>query len=68
MIPLRENNFGDPPKPPKKGDLGRTKDKMGCFSQKGLCYNFEIFHGLLSNKNIRNPMKKIFGDSPYIPN
>jgi len=34
---------------------------MGCFSQKGLCYSFGILHGLLSNKNIRNPMKKIFG-------
>ena len=26
---------------------------MGWFSQKGLCYSFEILHGLLSHKNIR---------------
>ena len=31
---------------------------MGRFSQKGLCYSFEILQGLLSNKNIRIPMKK----------
>ena len=40
---------------------------MGCFSQKGLCYSFGIFFGLLSNKIIRNPMKKIFGRSPLHP-
>ena len=40
---------------------------MGCFSQKGLCYSFEIFNGLLSNKNIRNPMKNIFGEYPLHP-
>ena len=34
--------IGDPPYPLKKGDLGRTKAEMGCFSQKGLSYNFEI--------------------------
>jgi len=60
--------FQGPPRPPKKADFGRTKAEMGCFSQKGLCYSFEIFRGLLSNKNIRNPMKKIFGESPYTPN
>ena len=40
---------------------------MGCFSQKGLCYSFGILHGLLSNKNIMNPMKKIFGGFPLYP-
>ena len=40
---------------------------MGCFSQKGLCYSFEILQGLLSNKNIKIPMKKIFGGSPLYP-
>ena len=30
---------------------------MGRFSQKGLCYTFEILQGLLSNKTIRIPMK-----------
>ena len=39
---------------------------MGCFSQKSLCYSFEIFHGLLSNKDIMNPMKKFFGESPLV--
>ena len=34
------------------------------FSPKGLCYNFEILHGLLTNKIIRIPMKKNFGDPP----
>ena len=66
-IPMREKNFGGPPYPLIKADFGRTKAEMGCFSQKGLCYSFEIFHGLLSNKNIRNPMKKIFGESPLHP-
>ena len=40
---------------------------MGRFAQKGLCYSFEILQGLLSNKKIRNPMKKIFGESPLHP-
>ena len=44
--------------PPKKNDFGQTKAKMGRFSQKGLCYGFEILHGLPSNKIIRIPMKK----------
>ena len=51
----------------KKNDFGLTKAKMDCFSQKGLCYSFGIFHGFLSNKNIRNPMKNIFGESPLHP-
>ena len=55
---MREKNFGDPPQPPKKADLGRTKAGMGRCSQKGLCYSFKILHGLLSYKNIRIPMKK----------
>ena len=66
-IPMKIN-FGDPPpRPLQKADFGRTKAEMGCFSQKGLCYSFEIFRGLLSNKNIRNPIKKIFGGSPLHP-
>ena len=60
-------NFGDPPNPPKKADLGRTKAKMGRFSQKGLCYSFEILQGLLSNKNIRIPMKIKFRGPPQAP-
>ena len=63
-----KNKFRGPPKPPKKDDFGRTKAQMGRFSQKGLCYSFGILHGLLSNKNIRNSMKKTFGGSPYTPN
>ena len=62
-----EKNFGDPPYPPKKADFGRTKAKMGRFAQNGLCYSFEIVEGLLNNKKIRNPMKKIFGGSPLHP-
>ena len=37
---------------------------MGCFSQKGLYYSFEILQGLLGNKNMKIPMKKNFGDPP----
>ena len=40
---------------------------MGRFAQIGLCYSFEILQGLLSNKKIRNSMKKIFGESPLHP-
>ena len=59
---------GTPPTPLKKPILGRTKAKMGRFSQKGLCYNFEILHGLLTNKNIRILMKKKdFWDPPSPP-
>ena len=65
---MKKKNSGTPPSPPKKADFGRTKAEMGHFSQKGLCYSFEIFHGLLSNKNIRNPMKKnIWGIPPTPP-
>ena len=56
--------FGDPPNHPKKSDFGRTKAKMGCFSQKCLCYCFGILRWLLSNKNIRNPIKDIWGIPP----
>ena len=56
-----------PPQAPQKADFGRTTAKMGRFAQKGLCYSFEILQGLLSNKKIRNPMKKIFGESPINP-
>ena len=41
--------------------------QMGQFFQKGLCYSFESLQGLLSNKNIKNPMKKIFWGSPLNP-
>ena len=41
---------------------------MGCFSQKGLCYNFWILHRLLRNKNIRIAMeRKNFMNPPYPP-
>ena len=61
-----KKHFGDPPYPPKKAYFGRTKAKIGRFSQKGLCYNFEILHGLLTNKNIRIPMRKNSG-TPLAP-
>ena len=42
-----------------------TKAEMGCFSQKGLCYSFEILQGLLSNKNIRITVReKNWGNPP----
>ena len=61
-------NFRGPPRPPKKADFGRKKAEMGYFSQKGLSQSFEILQGLLSNKDIRNPKKKIIGESPFTPN
>ena len=64
---MREKNFRDPPYPLNEPYFGRTKAKMGRFDQKGLCCSFEILQGLLSNKKIRNPMKKIFGESPLHP-
>ena len=64
---MKKKKFGDPPEPPKKADLGRTKAEMGCFSQKGLSNSFEILHGLLSNKNIRFPMKNNFRGPPLAP-
>ena len=51
---------GGPPYPPEKADFGRTKAKMGCLSQTGLCYSFEILHGLLNNKNMGITLKKMF--------
>ena len=57
-----KKKFRGPPYPPKKADFGCLKAKMGRFSQKGLCYSFEILQGLLSNKNMKIPMKKKFGD------
>ena len=57
-------NFGDPPEPPKKANLGRTKAEMGCLSQKGLCYSFGILHGLLSHKIRKIPTEKNVGDPP----
>ena len=45
-IPMGKKLRGPPrPPPPQKADFGREKAKMGPFSQKGLCYNFEIFIG-----------------------
>ena len=54
---MKKKKFG-PPEPPKRADLGWTKAEMGCFSQKGLCYSFEILQGLQGNKNIRIPMRE----------
>ena len=62
-----ENKFRGPPYPPKKANFGRLKAQMGRFSQKGLCYSYEILQGLISNKNIRIPIKKNFGDPPSPP-
>ena len=59
-----KKKWGTPLAPLKKADFGRIKAKMSHFSQKGLFDSFEILHELLSIKNIRNPMKKIFGGSP----
>ena len=61
-----KKKFGDPPTPLKKADFGCLKAKMGCFSEKGLCYSFEILQGLLGNKNMKIPMKKISG-TPFTP-
>jgi len=66
-IPIKKKKFGDPPYPPKKADFGRTKAKIGRFSQKGLCYSFEILQGLLTNKNIRIPMENKFWGLPLAP-
>ena len=59
-----KKKFGGPPYPPKKADFGCLKAKIGRFSKKGLCYSFEIFQGLLSNKNIKIPMEKKFRGPP----
>ena len=59
--------FRGTPQAPQKSRFLEDKAEMGYFSQKGLFYNFEILHGLLSNKNIRNPKKKIFGEFPLHP-
>ena len=56
---MREKNFVDPPYPPY---FGRTIDKIGCFSQKGLRYSFEILHGVVSNKNMKIPMEMGVGE------
>ena len=50
-----------------KIDFGRTKAEMGCSSQKGLYYSFEILHGLLCNKNIRISMKYFFRNNLGTP-
>ena len=63
-IPLKIK-FRDP-LAPKKANFGRTKAEVGCFSQKGLCYSFEMWR-LLSNKNIRIPMRKKYSGTPLAP-
>ena len=45
-ITMKKIILGTPPCPLKKANFGRTKAKMGRFSQKGLCYSFEILHGI----------------------
>ena len=55
------------PLAPKKAYFGRTKAKVGCFSEKGLCYSIKILQGLLSNKNMRIPMKFFFRGLPLAP-
>ena len=52
---------------PPKSQIWAEKAEMGYFSKKGLFYSFEILQGLLSNKNLKIPMKKIFGGSPPAP-
>ena len=47
--------------PAKGGPHPSNKSKTSqnsWFSQKGLCYSFEILHGLLGNKNIKIPMRE----------
>ena len=56
-IPMGKK-FRGPPYPPKKADFGCLKAKIGRFSQKGLYYSFEILQGLLSNKNVKIPMRE----------
>ena len=64
---MKNKFWGPPPTPPKKADFGRTKGKMGRFSQNDFCYSFEILEGLLSNKKIRIPMKKKISGTPQAP-
>ena len=66
-IPMRRKKIGDPPTPLKKANFGRLKANMGRFSQKGLCYSFEILQGLLSNKNMKIPMRKKNSGTPPTP-
>ena len=63
---MKKKNRG-PPYPPKKADFGRLKAQMGRFSQKGLCYSFEILQGLISNKDIKFSMKKKIRGPPLAP-
>ena len=58
-----KNKFQGPP----QTDFGRTKAEMGCLSQKGLCYSFEILQGLLSIKILRFHEKNIWGIPPISP-
>ena len=39
---MKKKKLGGPLYPLKKADFGRTKAKMGCFTQKSLWYSFEI--------------------------
>ena len=66
-IELQNPYSGVHPYPPKKADFGREKAKMGCFSQKGVCYSFGILHGLISNKIMKIPMKQEFLGPPLPP-
>ena len=59
--------FRGPTYPPKKADFGYLKAKICRFSQKGLYYSFEILQGLLSNKNMKIPMKIKFRGPPLAP-
>ena len=53
MIPIPKIILGTPPTPLKKQILGRQKGKWAV----GFWYGFETLHGLLTNKNMRIPMK-----------
>ena len=64
---MKKKSLGTPTSPPKKADFGRKKAEMGRFSKKGLCYSFENLQGLLSNKNIRIPMRKKISGTPPSP-
>ena len=46
-ITMKKKIFQGAPYPPKKADFGRTKAKMSRFSQKDLCYSFELLLLLL---------------------
>ena len=62
-IPMREKNWGPP-----LADLGRTKAKMGRFAQKGVSQDFNFLLGVLTNKNMKIPMRKKIRGPPDPPN